>query len=312
MKNQKKPIGLKPIKALVLLSGGLDSLLTAKLLQQQKIAITGLTFKSPFFKSTMAEKSTKQLKIPLKIIDISQEHLKIVKNPAYGYGKAANPCLDCHLLMLKKAKAILKKNNFHFIATGEVLGERPFSQTKKALTLIEKKSGLSSQILRPLSAKLLKPTLAEKKGWVNRAKLLNISGRSRKTQLKLAKKFNLKFPSPSGGCPLCEKEFAKKFFDLLEKWPNFTSNDCLLLFLGRHFWDQKTKIILGKNKKENKKLAQLKQNKDKLVIPKNFPGPTGLIRGEKISTKTITKTKKLIIKYTGPKKTPLKPSFSLA
>lgn len=300
----------KPIKALVLLSGGLDSILAAKILLEKKIKVTGLVFESFFFGSAGAKKAAQQLKIPLKIVDLSKEHLQVVKNPSHGYGKAANPCLDCHLLMLKKAKELAEKEDFDFVATGEVLGERPFSQNKKALLEIQQKSGLKDKLLRPLSAKLLSPTLAEKKGWLDRHKLLAIQGRSRKIQLSLAKKYKLKFPSPAGGCILTEKEFAKKLFQLLEKLPHADGNDIKLLFLGRHFWSNKTKIILGRNKEENEKLEKLKQKKDILIEPKNFSGPTALLRGKKISSLAVQKAKKLILSYT--KKFPLaeEPVFS--
>jgi len=293
----------KTIKALILFSGGLDSILAAKILQEQEIKVTGLSFKSCFFDTKGARKAAQQLKIPLKIVDISQEHLELVKNPPHGYGKAANPCLDCHLLMLRKAKQIVEQENFDFVATGEVLGERPFSQNKKALLEIQEKSGLGKLLLRPLSAKLLPLTLPEKRAWVDRQQLLAIQGRSRKTQLALAQKYNLKFPQPAGGCILTEKEFSKKLFDLFEKWPDCKTKDIKLLFLGRHFWSNKTKIVLGKNKKENEKLEKLTKKNDFLIKPKNFPGPTALLRGKKINSKAIQKAKKLIFSYT--KKLPL-------
>lgn len=296
-------------KALVLLSGGLDSILAAKILLEQEIEVAGLSFKSYFFSTQGAQKAAKQLKIPLKTIDFSQEHLEIVKNPPHGHGKAANPCIDCHLLMLKKAKEIAGKEGFNFVATGEVLGERPFSQNKQALMLIAKKSGLKDRLLRPLSAKLLPETLPEKKKWIDRGKLLAIQGRGRRIQIALAKKHNLKYPQPAGGCILTEKEFAKKLFNLFKKWPKATGEDVKLLFLGRHFWSGKTKIVLGKNKEENEKLEKMAQKGDGLVIPKNFPGATALLRGKEINQADIKQSQQLIFAFT--KKPAPTPEFQI-
>ena len=284
-------------KALVLFSGGLDSILAVKLLQGQKIKIKALIFKSYFWETDQAEKAAKRLKIPYQVIDFSVEHLALVKKPPHGYGKAANPCVDCHTLMLKQTKKIMAKKGFDFVATGEVLGERPFSQNKKALSLVAKESGLKDRLLRPLSAKVLPPTLPEKKGWVKREKLMAIQGRSRQQQIALAKKLKIKeYPQPAGGCLLCEKEFGKKLFKLLEKWPECNGNDIGLLRLGRHFWEGKTLIVLGKNHEENLKLAKLAQKKDILLKPQNFPGPTALIRNSKINQKKIKTAQKLILK----------------
>jgi len=286
-------------KALILLSGGLDSILAAKLLIKQKINLTALIFKSYFWQTKSAEKAARQLKIPLLIVDFSSKHLEIVKKPPHGYGKAANPCLDCHILMLKEARKIMKKGGYDFVATGEVLGERPFSQNKKALLLIAKESGLNDLLLRPLSARLLAPTLVEKKGWVKRKKLMAIQGRSRKKQIALAQKFKIPpYPQPAGGCLLTEKEFAPKLFNLLKRWPKANGQDVTLLRLGRHFWDKKTLIILGRNQNENEKLEKMKMKKDILITPKNFPGPTALVRtkGQKTS-QAIKKAKELILGY---------------
>ncbi len=295
-------------KALVLFSGGLDSLLAAKLLMDQKIEVTGLSFQSYFFNTQEAEKRAKHLGIPLRKFDFSEEHLKLVKKPPRGYGKAANPCLDCHLLMLKKAKEIMEKEGFDFVATGEVLGERPFSQNKKALIIIAQESSLDDQLLRPLSAKLLPQTRPEKEGWVDREKLLAIQGRSRKKQISLAKKYKLSYPQPAGGCLLCEPEFAKKLFDLFQKKPNCNGDDIVLLKLGRHFWEGKIKIVLGKNKEENKKLESLAKKEDLLIKPQNFPGPSALLRGEKIRSKEIEKAEEFILSHS--KKIPPQPQFS--
>lgn len=297
----------KTPKALVLLSGGLDSILAAKLLMEQKVEVTGLIFKSCFFDAEKGVEAAKQLGIPHRIVDFSEEHLEMVKNPPRGYGGGANPCVDCHLLMLKSAREIMEKEGYDFVATGEVLGERPFSQTKRALELLTRKSGLENRLLRPLSAKLLSPTLPEEKGWVDREKLLDIQGRQRQPQIELAKKYNLSYPAPSGGCILCEKEFAKRLFELFEKWPQCGSDDVALLRIGRQVWHSETKIVLGKNQEENRRLRDLAKEDDLLLKPANFPGPTALIRGEKIDDEVIGEAKSLILKYS--KKAPQTPRF---
>ena len=288
---------VKKKRALFLFSGGLDSILAAKILLEQGIKVTGLVFKSYFFDDTNAKKATRKLGISLKIVDFSDEHLQLVKNPPRGYGKAANPCVDCHLLMLKHAHKILKEKGCDFVATGEVLGERPFSQNKKAMALIAQESSLSNLLLRPLSAKILPPTLPEKKGWIDREKLRGIQGRSRKKQIALAKKHDLQYPQPAGGCLLCEPEFGKKLFKLFKKWPDCTGKDVELLKIGRHFWDKKTKIVLGRNQQENEKLETFAQKNDVLIKPQNFLGPLALLQGNKITQKNIKKAKNLITKY---------------
>lgn len=285
---------MKKVKAILLFSGGLDSLLAFKILEEQGIETVPIFFKSYFFGPEIAEKSAKENGIKLKIIDISKEQLEIVKKPKFGYGSSMNPCLDCHILMLKKAKEIVKKEKFDFVATGEVLGERPMSQNKKALELVERESSLSGYLLRPLSAKLLKPTIPEEKGLVEREKLLDIKGRSRKRQIELAKKFKIKwYPTPAGGCILTDLEFGKKLRELSEKYPDFNGNDIEILKLGRHFWLEKIKIITGRNHEENLKIKKLKRKNDILIEIENYPGPTTLIRsyGGKIEKEIIEKAK---------------------
>ncbi len=287
------------VKSLVLLSGGLDSILAVRILQEQGIEVTGISFVSYFFSAEPGKKAARQLKIKHRAFDFSDEHLNMVKNPVYGYGKAINPCIDCHLLMLKKAEQIMKKENFDFVATGEVLGERPMSQNKQALELIERESGLKEYLLRPLSAKLLEPTIVEQKGLVNREKLLDISGRSRKKQMALAKKYGIKdYPSPAGGCCLTDLQFAGRFKQMLKYWPDCQGNDVKLLKLGRHFWIKDNLIVVGRNKEENEQVQKLKQKGDVIIEPEGYPGPTILIRSkDKILEKSLIEAKNLMIKY---------------
>jgi tRNA-specific 2-thiouridylase len=291
---------IKKVKALVLFSGGLDSILAVKLLEIQGVKVTGLTYKSCFFDEKTASKAAKTLKITLKIVDISHEHLDVVKNPPHGYGKAANPCIDCHTLMLIEAKKMMKKSSYDFVATGEVLGERPFSQNYQALLKIQELSGLREKLLRPLSARLLPVTLPERRGWVDREKLGDIQGRTRHKQLALAKKYRIKdFPQPAGGCILCEPVFATKLFDLLKNKPLCTVQDINLLRVGRQFWIEGAKTVLGRNKGENERLVQIAQKGDIIIEPKNFNGPTALIRGKKINRSICVKVEQKILFFSG-------------
>ncbi len=292
----------KDIKALVLISGGLDSVLAAWLIRQQGIEIKGLIFESVFFDSQRGVQAAKQLNIPYEVIDISKELLEAIESPEHGFGGAANPCIDCHLIMLKKSKEILDKENFNFVATGEVIGQRPFSQNKEAMELLATKSGLNELLVRPLSAQKLEPTGPEKKGWLNREELFGISGRSRKTQIDLANKANLSYQQPAGGCMLTEKGFGEKVFDLKDHFSNLHVDDAKLLKVGRHFWQGDRLVIIGKDEDENKRLEELAQPSDKIVYPANFIGPTALIRGKNIDQSLTTNTKHLILKHTPPHK----------
>ena len=277
------------IKALALISGGLDSALSAKLVQSQGIEVLGVHFLSFFskynledFEDSPAYWSAREIGIEIEARELGEEFLEVVKNPKFGYGKAMNPCIDCRILELKKAVEILKEKRTQFIITGEVVGQRPMSQRREMLKLIDKESGLSGMVLRPLSAKILPLTIAEERGWVERDKLYGIAGRSRKVQFELAQQFALKaFSTPAGGCLLTEEGFGKKVSDLIKHQPNFGGSEVALLKLGRHFRiSPKAKLVVGKNDKENKKLIALAQKGDWLIHTDNLPGPTGLIRGE--------------------------------
>jgi tRNA U34 2-thiouridine synthase MnmA/TrmU len=302
------------VKGLVLLSGGLDSILAAKLLSEQKIKITGLVFVSCFFNSASAKKAAKKLGIKLRVVDFSKKHFEMVKNPKYGYGKNMNPCIDCHTLMLKCAKEIMTKEGFDFIATGEVLGERPMSQNKQSLKLIEKNSGLIGYLLRPLSAKLLEPTNVEISGLVDREKLLAISGRSRKQQLTLAKKWKIDwFPTPSGGCLLTESQYSDKLKELIKHCPSPELDDIELLKTGRHFWNGNVKIIVGRDYKDNLVLKKAKRDSDTILEIKEVTSPTTLVRSYKgkITNRAIEKAKELTKHYSPKAKNRTKISFSV-
>jgi len=288
-------------KCLLLFSGGLDSILAVKILKEQKIKIVLICFKSYFFDCDLAKESAKKLKLRLKVVDFSKEHLKFVKFPEYGFGSAINPCIDCHLLMLKQARKVMMPGKIDFIATGDVLGQRPFSQNKKTLLKMEKEAGLSGLVLRPLSAKLLPKTIPEKNRFVKREKLSAFQGKSRKPQISLAKKFKIKkIPSPAGGCILTDSEYAKKLKKLFKKVPDYAGRDARVLKKGRVFWSDDFLITVGRNRKENKELKNLKVKKDIILEPENFAGPTILIRGfdKKIKKETIKKGVEFLLNYT--------------
>ncbi|OQY41124.1 tRNA 4-thiouridine(8) synthase ThiI [Candidatus Atribacteria bacterium 4572_76] len=278
------------IKAVALFSGGLDSILAVKLIREQGIEVKGINFKTPFFGLNEAFAIAKDLNINLEIIDITEELLKILKKPKYGLGKNMNPCIDCHALMFKKAGEYMNKIGASFILSGEVLGERPMSQNRNSLNIIERESGFKGRILRPLSALLLAETIPEKEGLVDRNKLLDISGRSRKRQMELAAKMGIKdYPSPAGGCKLTEPAFSKRLRDLFFTQESFSIEEIELLKLGRHFRLSKDiKLVVGRNKEENEQLQNFFQEGDFLFKAKNLKGPVSLLkRGFKINNELI-------------------------
>ena len=204
------------MKALCVFSGGLDSMLAAELIRGQGIEVLALFFETPFFESRKARKSAESLKLPIEVVDISERHLAMVKNPKHGYGSHMNPCIDCHALMFRVAGEMLAEKKAFFVVSGEVLGQRPMSQNKQALATVASESGLHGLLLRPLSAKCLPETIPEEKGWVKREDLMDFQGRTRKPQIDLAAKRNITdYPSPAGGCLLTEKVFSRRLKDLL-------------------------------------------------------------------------------------------------
>lgn len=292
--------------AYVLFSGGLDSRLALKIMQEQqdnKFKIVALTFKFPFGSACCALDAFNFCQtqgIKQKIIDCTKgkmfkKYLQIVAKPKFGYGSCMNPCIDCRIFILKEAKKFLK--NGDFIVTGEVLNERPMSQNRRALQLIDKETKLSGRILRPLSAKLLEETIPEKNKLVKRDKLFDISGRSRKRQIELAKHYNISYPSPAGGCLLCEKVFASRLQDLFKRKPikKITPRDIELLKIGRHFFFPNFKIIVGRNHQENLRLKELRSKKEKIFELKSKPGPTVLLQGK--GKEAEEKAKEFVLKY---------------
>ena len=274
------------VKALALFSGGLDSILAAKLILNQGIDVAAVIFVTPFHLRKNggcgAAEAARQLGVPLKIVNVGDEYLKMVRKPKHGYGRNMNPCIDCRIFILKKAKKYAKEIGASFIFTGEVLDERPMSQHSKAMKIIEEEAGVKGKILRPLSAKLLPEIGMEKKGIVDRKKLLGIRGRSRKPQIKLAEGFNIKdYPSPAGGCLLTCKEYADKLRDLFKHKKRCSMADVSLLKVGRHFRFGENKIIVGRNEAENNLLAAEKARNDYYFEVPDVGSPISVLQGAK-------------------------------
>jgi len=279
----------KRTKAVALLSGGLDSTLAVKLVLDQGIDVEAVNFVSPFCLCRKggcgALEVAKNLNIPLKTITVGEEYLRIVRKPKFGYGKNMNPCIDCRIFMLKKAKKYAEEMGASFIFTGEVLGQRPMSQHRKTLGIIEKEAGLKGKILRPLSAKLLPPTEVEKKGLISRETLLGIEGRSRKKQIRLAQELKVtEYSCPGGGCLLTYREFTSKLKDLFEHKKRISLKDVRLLKIGRHFRFGKNKIIVGRNEAENGLLLQMKMTNDYCFEAQDTGSPITLLQGPKTRT----------------------------
>ena len=290
------------MKAIALFSGGLDSALAIKLIQEQNIEIEGvyidIGFESNKQKITHLQKLADELGIKLTILDIKEQYIKeILFNPVYGYGKNMNPCIDCHANMIRVAKEYMKKKDAKFIISGEVVGQRPMSQRLPALNAVNKLSNAEGLVLRPLSAKLLPPTIPEQKGWVDREKLLGVSGRDRKTQLSLAKKYNLdNYESPGGGCLLTDINFSKRLKDF-SKTLQLTPKEIDILKVGRHFNVNGIKIIISRKAEENPILKEYSGKLFEKIYPKDFPGPIGLIQKDAdIQTKQYAAD--MLISYT--------------
>jgi len=251
-------------------------------LQNAGVEVFLLNFVSAFFDSSRAIKSAAILNLQKNLIveNFTAPHLQIVKNPPSGWGKNLNPCVDCRALKLKIAEKIRAKKNCEILATGEVLGQRPFSQNKNAFARVEKITNLQNKILRPLSAQLLPPTDFEISGKISREKLEKISGRSRKSQLNLAKKFGIEnFPTAAGGCILTDPKFAERGKKLLEISQNARAVDFQILKFGRFFVFENSAIILvGRNFAENLELKSRATAGDFLVKMKNAAGGTALVR----------------------------------
>jgi tRNA U34 2-thiouridine synthase MnmA/TrmU len=274
-------------RAVVLVSGGLDSAIAMKLLLEQGVRVTALHFVSIFSAGKRpdgrlaARAVTESVGAPLVVRDATEAMLRFVPSPRFGWGKHMNPCIDCHTYQVREAMKLMPELGASFVATGEVLGQRPMSQNRRSLARVEKESGSEGLLLRPLSAKLLEPTVPERKGCVDRERLLDIKGRSRTEQNRLAEEWGITgFTTPAGGCLLTDAQFAWRLQDLLNWEGDLTPNDAHLLKLGRHFrLGPRTRAVVGRNERENAKIVSLRRPGDWLLVATAGGSPETLLRG---------------------------------
>lgn len=293
------------LTGLGLVSGGLDSLASCLLLQLQGIKVIGLNFTSPFCLCDKALRNSEcglnvfDDKLGIKIYSIPKgdDYLEVIRNPKFGHGKNLNPCIDCRIYILKKAQEFQKKVSADFIFTGEVLNQRPKSQHLSALKIIEKESGLVEKLLRPLSALLLKPTIFENQGFIDRSKLMGIRGRSRKLQLELVRKHGLlQNYYACGGCLLTDANFSNRMKDYFKFNKTLKMEDIHILKYGRHFRFKNAKIIVGRNENENMTLLHLKNPDDLIMEANDIAGPITIIQG-KPSEEILDYAAKLTLRY---------------
>lgn len=297
--------------AIALFSGGLDSTLAIRLMQTQGIDVHAIHFTSPFFGVAPssdsgkydARRAAEALKIPLTIHQLGEEYLEMLRKPEHGYGKAINPCIDCHIYFLKKAGELMRTIGADFVITGEVLGQRPMSQRKDALKTVERDCGLEGLLLRPLSARLLDPTIPEMEGWVDRGKLPAVKGRSRRDQFRLAAELGVQeYPTPAGGCLLTELSYESKVRDIFTHKEKLVSRDFRLLRVGRHFrLDEHTKVIIGRNAAENEIITGVSESSEILIRWEEGSSPTGLICGPS-SDKRVKDAAAILLRYTKAEK----------
>ena len=299
-KEEKKP------KAVALLSGGLDSNLAIRMMLDQGVEVEAVAIKTPFCDfdcgkgcGHRVKEVADELGVKLKTVYFGEEYLKMLKNPKHGYGSGMNPCIDCRGMMYNAAKEHMEKIGADFVVTGEVLFQRPMSQNNRALNIIENEAGLEGKVLRPLSAKHLPPTDAEKEGLINRENMGDIKGRSRKGQLAMAKHFGVhEPPNAAGGCLLTDPAFSKRIEDAMEHATDIPSiNDVELLKVGRHFRLTKdAKLIVGRNKDENEVIKALAEDGDIVFEAKDYVGPTCILRGKHDET-AIATAASIVLRY---------------
>ncbi len=285
------------IRAVGLMSGGLDSILAVRVIMEQGIEVTpfhvetGLTYErrnrlagEERERTLKAQRAADSLGLDLVTISAFDDYIPVILNPRHGYGSHMNPCVDCRIFLLRQAKAWMDDHDHHFVFTGEVLGQRPNSQMRDALTIVERESGLEGLLLRPLSAKLLEPTIPERRGWVDREQLYSFHGRSRKPQMALAKKLGItEYAQPAGGCCfLVDEAYSRRLQDFLRReGPGaLTPRRAFLLSVGRHLrLPSGQKVIVGRNKEENAYIATQK-DQGVLMTTADVGGPTTLVVGE--------------------------------
>ncbi len=300
----------KKLKAVALLSGGLDSSLAVKIMLEQGVEVEAVAIRTPFCDFDCGKgcghrvtEVASELEIPLKTIYFGEEYLRMLKRPKFGFGSGMNPCIDCRSMMYNAAKEHMKQIDADFIVTGEVLFQRPMSQNHRALNIIEKETGTQGKVLRPLSAKCLPMTDIENAGSVKRENLCNILGRSRKSQLALARRFGMDDPpNAAGGCLLTDPQFSRRIRDLMEYLDDPggvpTMNDVELLKLGRHFrLSNAAKLIVGRNQSENYMMKSLALIDDIVIEAEEFSGPTCILRSKNYEHCLVEKSSQIGLRY---------------
>ena len=293
----------KKHKALALFSGGLDSLLAVKLVEQQGVEVIPVCFESPFFSCKKAIRTGKQNGMFVHVFQLGQDYLDMILEPHYGYGKNINPCIDCHAFMYKRLGEMMEKFNVDFLISGEVLGQRPMSQQLNGMNAVAKRSGYKDLIVRPLSQKFLPDTKSIREGWIDKELLLDFQGRGRTQQIELAEKLGINdYPTPAGGCLLTDPSYSKRLHDLIEH-NMFEPRFITFLNVGRHFrLDTSTKFILGRNQNNNEYITRLnykEETKNIVMWAKNIPGPIGIIQSlnKSISEDNLRKAAEILARY---------------
>jgi len=292
-------------RAVVLFSGGLDSVLAARLLQEQGLEVEALNVCTMYTSvEAVAAEAAGRIGVKLTVHHAGDDYLEVIRNPLYGYGKGANPCIDCRIYMCRAAKRLMERIGACAVATGEVVGQRPMSQKRQHLELIARHCGLEDRLLRPLSARLLPPTIPERQRLIRREKLYDFNGRSRRPLIALAAALGIDHgTSPSSGCSLAEPLFARRVHDLLQFCGGASRRDFELLNCGRHFrFDERTKIVIGRNKADNAALEAFATGRDAageaLLTPQGFRGPAALVLGEPAQP-ALDFAAALIMRYAG-------------
>jgi tRNA-uridine 2-sulfurtransferase len=297
----------KKAKAVALLSGGLDSNLAVRMMLEQGIEVEAIAIKTPFCDfdcgrgcGHRVKEVASELGVQLKTVYYGEEYLKMLKHPKYGYGSGMNPCIDCRGMMYKTAKQHMEKIGADFVITGEVLFQRPMSQNKRALNIIEKEAEMEGKVLRPLSAKHLTPTEAEKYGLVERSKLGDVRGRSRKSQIALANYFNINDPpNAAGGCLLTDPAFSKRIRDLMEHSKYIPSiNEVELLKIGRHFrLSPEAKLVVGRDEDENDMIEAMIIDGDIKMEASEYVGPKCILRCKKCDNRILSMAARTVLRY---------------
>jgi len=293
----------KVYKALALFSGGLDSLLAVKLIEQQDIKVIPVCFSSPFFSFKKAIRTGKQNGMFIHVVQLGQDYLDMILQPHYGYGKNINPCIDCHAFMYKKLGDMMGKFKADFLISGEVLGQRPMSQQLNGMNAVAKRSGYKDLIVRPLSQKVLPDTKPIREGWINKELLLDLQGRGRTRQIELAEKIGItSYPTPAGGCLLTDPGYSKRLRDLIEH-DMFDLRFITFLNVGRHFrLDKSTKLILGRNQINNDYITKLndkQKEKNIIMTAKDVPGPIGAVQSRvgTIADELLQLAAEILVRY---------------